>query len=264
MRLSLSGWDRKTARFIEKLYKEIPREKTETVSLKNIGELPRPVAKYLQLVLKEGQPLIRSTRVCHIGKFRSKVNGTWSSLKSKQFFSAEPPGFVWDASISMIPMVHVRVRDVYVNGDAFMEGKLLSVIPVIDESEKAELKAGALQRYLGESAWFPTALLPGKGVEWSFIDENRALATLTDSDTTVSLEFRFNNAGEITGVFTPSRYREVNGKYEPTPWAGYFCDYREKDGMRVPMKAYAEWHLRQGYFSYWKGEIVKIDYEYAQ
>src|ERR687884_130269 len=104
----------------------------------------------------------------------------------------------------------VRVRDAYVAGQGSMQGKVLSLVPVVNERAKAELNAGALQRYLAEAVWFPTALLPTAGVQWSAIDNRRALATLTDCGTTVSLKFHFNEAGEITGVSTSGRYREVN------------------------------------------------------
>jgi len=141
---------------------------------------------------------------------------------------------------------------------------LLSFMPLADEQGKAELTAGALQRYLAEAVWFPTALLPGAGVRWSSIDNHRALATLTDSGTTVSLEFHFNDIGEITGVFTPGRYRHVNGKYELTPWKGHHRNYQERGGMRIPTEGEVEWHLPTGRFSVWRGKIVEVKYDFAR
>jgi hypothetical protein len=141
-----------------------------------------------------------------------------------------------------------------------MEAKILSLVPLVDASAKAELNAGALQRYLAEAVWFPTALLPGEAMKWSAIDSSRALATLSDSGATVSMEFQFNNAGEITGVFTPGRYREVNGKYELTAWRGHFRNYQERNGMRIPLESDVEWQLPEGVFPYWKGRITEVEY----
>jgi hypothetical protein len=143
-----------------------------------------------------------------------------------------------------------------------MQAKVLSLVPVVDERGKAELNAGALQRFLAEAVWFPTALLPGAGVQWRAIDNSRALATLTDSGTTVSLEFRFNDAGEITSVFTPGRYRSVNGKYELAPWEAHLRSYEERDGVRIPVEGDVEWQLRDGSFPYWKGRIVQAKYDF--
>jgi hypothetical protein len=62
----------------------------------------------------------------------------------------------------------VRVRDTYVTGQGSMQGKILSLVPVFDERGQAELNTGALQRYLAEAVWCPTALLPGEGVKWRY------------------------------------------------------------------------------------------------
>ena len=90
----------------------------------------------------------------------------WKRLKATQYFSAGLPGFVWDARIHMAPLMTVWVRDAYVGGEASMKARFLSIVTVLDEHGKAELNAGALQRYLAEAVWFPTALLPSQGIEW--------------------------------------------------------------------------------------------------
>ena len=220
---------------------------------------------YFRCALEEGQPLIHSARITQVGEFRARqADHGWNRFEARQFFSAQPPGFVWDASIRMAPLIKVRVRDTYVAGQGSTQGKILSIVPVVDERSKAELNAGALQRYLAEAVWFPTALLPSEGVKWNAIDNSRALATLTDGGTTVSLEFQFNDIGEITGVFTPGRYRDAEGKYELTPWAGHFFNYEERHGMRIPLEGDVEWQLPGGSFPYWKGRIATVQYDFAR
>jgi len=92
------------------------------------------------------------------------------------------------------------------------------------------------------------------------IDDSSALATLTDSGITVSLEFDFNEIGEIMGVYTSGRYREVNGKYELTPWFGSFRKYEDRHGIRIPVEGEVEWQLPEGSLIYWKGRITEIQY----
>jgi len=164
----------------------------------------------------------------------------------------------------MAPLMDVRVRDTYLAGKGSMQARTFAVIPVMDAMGKAELDAGALQRYLAEAIWFPTALLPGKGVTWSAIDDTKALATLTDSGTTVSLEFRFNEKGEVSGVFSPGRFREEKGKYILTPWAVRVWNYEERDGMRIPIEGEVEWQLPAGRLPYWKGKIVDVKFDFVQ
>lgn len=259
------SWDRMTSQFVEKLNPAIqPHERTR-VSFENLQQLPIPVARYFQRVLKEGQPLIRSVRIVWAGEFRtSEGDDGWAPMDATQRYVIHPPGFVWDACIGMAPLITVRVRDAYVAGQGAMQAKILSLITMVDEHEKAELNAGALLRYLAEAVWFPTLLLPGNGVVWSAIDDTRALATLTNAGTTVSLEFRFNEEGEITEVFSPGRYREVNGRYELTPWAGHFHCYEERAGVLIPVEGDVEWLLPDGGFPYWKGHIVEITYDFER
>jgi hypothetical protein len=42
-------------------------------------------------------------------------------------------------------------------------------------------------------------------LRWTPIDNTKALATLTADGVTVSLEFRFNEAGEVSAIFSPGR-----------------------------------------------------------
>jgi hypothetical protein len=258
-------WNRKTSQVVKQLSHAMPREKAGAANFKDFEQLPAPVARYFRWALKEGQPFIRSARLVQVGEFRARqADNGWSSFDATQVFSAQPPGLVWDASIRMAPLVAVRVRDAYVAGQGSMQGKVLSLVSMIDERGKPELDAGALQRYLAEAVWFPTALLPREGLAWTALDDNRALATLTDCGTTVSLEFHFDETGEVTGVFTPGRHRAVGGTYELTPWAGHWRKYAERAGMRIPIEGEVEWHLPGGAFPYWKGRVVRVEYDLAQ
>jgi hypothetical protein len=143
-----------------------------------------------------------------------------------------------------------------------MLARVLSVLPVVDAPKGPELNAGALQRYLAEAAWLPTALLPSQGVAWSAIDDRRARATLTDSAITVSLEFTFNEVGEIVEVYTPARGRFIDGCYEPAPWAGRFRHYEEREGMRIPLEAEVEWRLPAGTLEYARIRLVDVRYDF--
>lgn len=65
----------------------------------------------------------------------------------------------------------------------------------------------------------------------------------------------FNITGEITGLYTPGRYREIGGEYELTPWAGNHHGYEENDGLRIPVEGEVEWQPSSGRLPYCKLEI---------
>ncbi|MDQ3255309.1 MAG: hypothetical protein M3R15_15660, partial [Acidobacteriota bacterium] len=258
----MSKWNGETARLVENMKRSASSKEATRVSFKDFDGLPVPVARYFRFALKDGQPLIRTARIRHEGEFN--LNDKWIPFASTQDSSAHPPGFVWDADMRMNQLMNVRVRDGYVAGRGSMTAKVLSLVTMMDAHDDPKLDAGALQRYLAEAAWLPTALLPNENLKWTAIDDRKALATLSDSGTTVSLEFSFNETGEITGVFALERFREVNGEYKLFPWAGRFWNYQEKDGMMIPMEGEVEWQMPEGNAPYWKGQIVEAQYDFAQ
>jgi hypothetical protein len=258
-------WNSTTAQMVEKLLPAIRQQGPATISFKDLNKLPAPVARYVRMALREGQPFIRSARIMHSGEFLTNVqNNTWSHFTSTQSFSADPPGFVWDAKIRMAPLMDVRVRDAYVAGKGLMEARVFATLPVMDQREKTELNAGALQRYLAEAVWFPPALLPSDNVVWSAMDNTHARAMLIDSGTNVSLEFTINEKGEITRIFTPGRFREMNGKFELTPWEVRVWNYQDKNGMRIPIEGEVMWQLPGKSLPYWKGRIVEAEYDFVK
>jgi hypothetical protein len=230
-----------------------------------LAGLPDPVARYFEFALELGQPLIRSARIEHQGEMRiGGLEAPWRPFTSAQHVSTDPPGFVWDATVRMAPFLSVRVRDVYLDGAGSMQARLAGLIPVVDQSGSPEMAAGSLQRYLAEAPWFPTALLPRPGLTWEPIDRTRARAILTDGETTVSLEFHFAVNGAIERTFTPARYREVEGAYVPTPWAGAYREYARVEGLRVPREGEVEWVLPEGRLSVWRGRVQRTEYETAR
>lgn len=249
-------------RLTERLRQSAATGKSEAVSFSDFDALPAPVAKYFRFALREGRPHIRFARIRHSGEFN--LNGKWIPFESEQHFSSTPPAFVWDAKMRLNGLMNVRVRDCYLDGHGSMLAKILALFTVMDAKSDDKLDAGALQRYLAEAVWLPTALLPNDNLRWDTIDDLHALATLTDGQTTVSLEFSFDESGRVIGIFAPTRFREVKGKYEPLPWAGRFWNYGERSGMMIPLEGEVEWLLPASTDRYWKGRIVDVVYELAQ
>ena len=126
-----------------------------------------------------------------------------------------------------------------------------------------EAAQGELMRFFAEAAWYPTALLPSQGVRWEAIDDRAAKAILKDGDVTVTLLFRFNDAGLIGSVRAEARGRIVNGAVVATPWEGRVSGYELQEGMRVPMEGEVAWMLPEGPKPYWRGRITKLSYEFA-
>lgn len=184
----------------------------------------------------------------------------WKHFTARQLFVPGAPGFVWDARIAMARGVPVRVRDAFADGTGSMHGAVLGLVTVVRSEGSPELATAALQRYLGEAVWFPFALLPRHGVEWTAIDGSSARATLRAGETAVSLEFRFDADGLVASVFTPARAYD-DGKNPPRqiPWQARNLVWGEVDGRLVPRDAVVEWLLPAGPWAYWRGGPLRIE-----
>lgn len=226
--------------------------------------LPAPVQRYFRAVLKGGQSMISAVSLEHIGTFNmSETAEQWKPFTSTQRVIARRPGFDWDGRIEMMPGLTVRVHDAYIAGEGILHATLFGLVSLANIRGTPEVEQGELMRFFVEAAWYPTALLPSQGVRWEAIDDHAAKATLKDGDVTVTLLFRFNDAGLIGSARAEARGRAVNGVVIPTPWEGRFWGYELRDGMRVPMEGEVAWVLPEGPKPYWRGRITHLSYEFA-
>lgn len=226
-----------------------------------IDALPGPVATYLRAALGADPRQIAAARVRWRGEFslRPGPDG-WKPFSAEQVFHTRPPGFVWDARISMAPGLDVLVRDAFVGGAGSMRGAVHGLVPVVDVDGTPEIAAGTLQRYLGEAVWFPAALLPRNGVHWEALSDSSARAALTVGETSVSCDFHFSADGLVERIYIASRFRDVNGTPVSTPWEALVSAYDERHGVLVPTTGEAAWLPPEGRLPYWRGELVDLDY----
>jgi hypothetical protein len=263
LRIGSSRQVRAGAAMREQLLARASAPGTGRVRAADFRYLPAPVARYFRHVLVDNQPMIRVARYRQRGELRTGIDSArWMPFDAEQVVAPPAHGFLWDAHVGLTGPLHLLVRDAYLNGYGSGQVYAQSALAVDGQGGNMEMNAGALQRYLAEGPWYPTALLPAAGVRWTAIDDTRALATLSDAGITVSLEFRFNSEGEIVGVYTPGRWRTVGGGYVLTPWEGRFDSYQQIAGMRVPTGGEVGWIDGERWQAVWKGQIRDIAFEF--
>ncbi|MTI83215.1 MAG: hypothetical protein FH756_04770 [Firmicutes bacterium] len=227
------------------------------VQTNELKGLPQCVQKWLEYSQVIGKENIRTVRLKQEATMRTQKESRWMPTKAEQYFTTDEPGFIWKAKIKAAPLIHIVGRDKYYEGKGNMFIKLLSLITVADAKGK-EVDQGTLLRYLAETVWFPTAALSDY-ITWEEIDANSAKAVMSYGEVTASGIFHFNQNGEVIN-FVAERYKEKNGQFSLETWTVLLKDYKEVNGIKIPIKGEVIWNLKDGDFKWYRLEIVDIDY----
>jgi hypothetical protein len=191
---------------------------------------------------------------------RPKPDGKWFPLKAEEYYTVGNPGFVWKGRMAIAPLISATAQDMYLNGQGNMHVKLMSAITMVNGKGK-EMSEASLMRYFNEMQWFPSSLVSGN-VAWEAIDANSARSTLTDRGMSVSATFYFDDEGKITNFIAERGRSTDGGTLVPTKWSTPISEYRTYgNGLRLPSKGEAIWHLDSGDYSYIKLEITDVEYE---
>lgn len=231
--------------------------------LRELEGLPAPVQRYFRAALKEGQPIIATVTLELAGTFNLSATGEqWKPFTSRQRVVTCRPGFLWDAQVSMLPGLAVRVVDSYIAGEGLLRAAILGLFTVADIQGGGEIARGELMRFFAEAAWYPTALLPSQGVRWEAVDDNSAHATLVDGPLALTLLFRFNDAGLIDSFRAEARGAKVGKEMVTLPWEGNWSNYQVRDGMTVPLTGEVAWVHPQGRRAYFLGSVTSLAYQF--
>lgn len=222
-----------------------------TFTYKQLEGLPEPVQRYFKYALDEGQPYISFVRLKHDGTFRTGPQKDWINIRGEEYFTIERPGFIWKGITSMF-----TATDKYIYNQGELNVFLFGLIRIAG-GRGVKYDQGELLRWLGESVWFPTNLLPGQNVKWRPIDNETARVDFYHQNLWYGYQVRFNEIGEIIELQT-ERYMG-HGNLET--WIGKVSEYKKIEGVRIPTAIEAIYRLKEGDHCYAKFYIRSIDYD---
>lgn len=215
-----------------------------------LHNLPEPVQRYFNHILKEGQPYLSYARIRHDGQFKAGFDKEWVNITGEQYATTGKPGFIWKGTTSMFV-----ARDMYISDKGRLIVSIFSLFNVVN-AEGESYNQGELLRWLGESVLYPTNLLPGKRLEWIPIDSNTAKLVFNYKGISLFFKIAFNAIGEITEMET-KRYMDAKNK---ETWVIKATNYKEFNNVMIPASFDVLWRLDKGDFSYAKFNITEVEY----
>jgi hypothetical protein len=254
-----AAFDRRIDGEIDELLARQVAVEPMVVAEDDLAGLPEPVQQWLRWSGVVDRPMPTTIRLRQEGEFRLGEERNWMPYDATEYFTTDPPGFVWSVTMEMAPMLTVVGRDRYAEGVGDIEMRLLGVVPVANE-RGGGLNQGALLRYLNEIMWFPAGAL-NPYISWEAIDATSARATMSHDGVTASAVFIFDAEGRLTNM-TAERYN--NARDEILPWSTPIHAYGEFDGVRLPTEGVGIWHYETGDYVYIRLSISEVEYDRAE
>lgn len=213
--------------------------------------LPEPVKRYFNHIFVDNQAYISYVRLRHNGQFKTDINKKWTPIKGEQYFTIEKPGFIWKGETSLF-----TARDFYIANKGRLIVTLFSLLNIVDGQGK-EFDEGEFQRWLSESVWFPTNLLPSKHLKWIAINKHSAKLLFIHNEKSVEFVVSFNSIGEIVQMETMRFMQKGNKEI----WIVKFADYKKLNGILIPTKNEAYWRIEGKDFCYARFNLLDIEYD---
>lgn len=250
--------NRKISRETEMLMETTEKHEPSTIKEKELAGLPEPVQKWLRTSGVIGKERIRSIRISQRGEMKlDPKQDKWLKPEAELYVRVDEPGYLWHVDLPMIPLLNVKGRDLFHEGEGVMEIRIGSLIPVVNEKSNDKLNESSLHRFLLEMPWYPTAALEDY-MTWEAVDEHSAKGILTYKGITVDAMFYFGGDGRLLRQET-LRFKENNEEAERLPCIGEVKGYKEFNGFNIPNRYNVTWMMDGEPFTWYKLENYAID-----
>ena len=242
-------------RDVDRLFAAMDDEQPRVIAEDDLVGLPEPVQRWLRYSGVIGRARPRAVRLKQRGEFRLEGRD-WMPFEAEEYYTTNPPGFVWIVSMQMAPLISVTGRDQYRDGEGSIRMRLLSLVPVAD-AQGGKLNQGAMLRYLNEIMWFPAAAL-SPYISWQERDENSATAKMSHGGVVAPAVFYVDDEGRLTNM-RAERYNDARD--EILTWSTPLFADGEFDGIRIPVEGVGVWEYDSGDFPYIRLRITDIEYD---
>lgn len=229
-----------------------------------LAGLPEPAIRYFTYTIRPGAKLSKVAIINMQGDFGlgDRQAPNYLPMQARQILAA-PDGFVWIMSAGK-GMMRVNGSDGGAGGHSWTRFWALCTLPVARAGQTPDHVRSAFGRMVAEAAiWTPAALLPGPGVSWQALDEDRAIVTLRHGDLVQSVEITLAADGQPLQI-RMDRWSDANPDktYREQPFGGTLSEFRDFAGYRLPTRVDAgNFFGTDDYFPFFRAEVADIRFQ---
>ena len=226
----------------------------------HLAGLPDPVQRFFRFAFRGKPRPLKGARMRLSGTFRRPGATSWGSMTVTQYAAAAEPAFVFAGETNLFPGVWATAMDAYVDGRMQMLVRVMSTFTVVDEVDVPELNDVSLLRFFIEAPLFPAALLPNRPLQWEAIDSHTARAVISNGAFRRTFRVSFDDNGRILR-YAAEFQAQANGRYHGSGEHVERADYREVDGVMVPMAFEIARVIDGEIRPFWRGRVETIEFD---
>lgn len=229
--------------------------------------MPEPAQRFLLRSIAPGTHLARSVELEMSGDILLAPDRDPLPMVAQQIL-APPEGFIWRAQ-TRGGVMRIRGFDRYADGEGKLLWRLFGFLPVMRASGE-DVTRSAAARLAMEAVLLPSALLPGRGVEWEAIDSDRARFRMSVGPETVVTTLVVDPEGRplrasalrwrSEGAAPPTA--EGDGMDSEPGYALFGVEMSgdlERDGYTIPARIEAGWWMgEEGEFRFFRATLERV------
>jgi hypothetical protein len=224
----------------------------ETFDSDSVADLSPPARRYLRHAVAPGTPLARRVELTMDGQLR--LGGRWLPFTAEETLTARR-GFVWRPTVRFGFGLRFSGADFHVDGTGGQRFSLAGLVPVV-RADGPAIDRSSAGRFLAESVWLPTSLLPAMGAEWEGVDDRRARVTLPTIER--SLTVTVDDEGAVESVET---LRLDGDTGQMRPFGASIEAERTTDGVTIPSRLAVGWGFgTDEYEPFFRAELRDVSF----
>lgn len=232
---------------------------TEILTENDLSTLPLPVQNYLRYVGVVGKPKVKNFKVQFTGKIRQNATSEWMPFTAEQynFLESSTRLFFLNATMKHLPVAGYHR---FQNGDAFMDIRLLSLVPVQYQSG-SEMGIAETVTFFNDMCFMAPATLIDPRIKWLETNGNQVKASFTNNGITISALLEFNEQGELVNFTSEDRFAQMDdGSMKQLPWSTPSSNFKDINGYKLMTYGDAVYQYPEGPMTYGNFNMKSVEY----